>query len=44
MKAPSDLCGTVLDGGEDDNGMALLCSQQQRTAWVLAQGDRFPFI
>lgn len=42
MKAPSDLREVVLDDGEND-GMALLCSQQQRTAWILAQGDHFPF-
>lgn len=40
MKAPSDLCGMVLDGGEN-NGTALLCSQQQMTAWILSQGDHF---
>lgn len=42
MKAPSDLRGMVLDGG--NYGMALLCSQQQVTAWILAPGDHFPFI
>ena len=44
MKASSDLRGMVLDDGENNDGMALLCSQQQMTAWILAQGDHFPFI